>query len=167
MKILILTILLIGFSFIGDAAAQKLQQQGQKKDFRPQRILQALGLSNEQIQQIRRINVEMKTRRNDAHLRLQQAVQTLDQAIYADNSNEEEIQIRLKEVQAAQAELVKLKFLTEYEVRKVLNAEQLNKFRQIRRQFMQRMNDEESPSPDEPQNPPPFNRRRVKNRPLN
>ena len=55
----------------------------------------------------------------------------------ADTVSDEEVQARLKEVQAAQAELVRLRFENELAVRKVLTPEQLVRFRELRQRFEQ------------------------------
>jgi Spy/CpxP family protein refolding chaperone len=59
----------------------------------------------------------------------------LDQAIYADAINESEIEARFKELQTAQADIARLRATGELEVRKILTAEQLVKFRDLRRRF--------------------------------
>ncbi len=102
-------------------------------------LLAELDLSREQIQQIRRINREKQTLRRAAQMRLDEAKRNLDEAIYADVANETEVQSQLKEVQLAQAEVFKIRSTTEFAVRKVLNPEQLSKFREIRRRFMERL----------------------------
>lgn len=102
-------------------------------------LLAELGLSQQQRQQIRRLNADKKLIVREAQQRLHDATRNLDQAIYADNVNETEVQARLKDVQAAQAELVKINFNKELEIRKILTAGQLAKFRDLRGQFMQRM----------------------------
>lgn len=169
-KSLIFIGLLIAFSVAG-VSAQNLQQQNRQKpknNLRQQKLLQALGLSAEQIRQIRRINGEKKIQMGEAQARMRLATRNLDQAIYSDGANEEEIQSRLNEVQAAQSEIIKIRFLTEFEVRKILTAEQLNKFRQLRQQFIERMNEADNQTPaGETQNPPPFNKRRFQKRQIN
>ena len=65
-------------------------------------------------------------------------MRNLDQAIYADAVNESEIQNRLKELQAAQAEIARIRAMSELEVRKILTPEQLVKFRDLRRLFAEK-----------------------------
>jgi Spy/CpxP family protein refolding chaperone len=116
-------------------------------------LLAELGLTQEQRRQIRRINLEKRPLARDAQQRLREANRKLDQAIYADNMNETEIQSRLKDVQAAQSELIKIRFTNELAVRRILTVEQLSKFRDLREQFGQRMENNQ----DQPQ------KRRVQN----
>src|SRR5207237_5219391 len=78
------------------------------------------------------------------------ANRSLDQAIYADNINEDEIQTRLKEMQMAQAEVVKLRNMRELAVRKILTQEQLTKFRQLREEFERRMEEQRMNNGDNP-----------------
>ena len=104
-------------------------------------LLQELGLTKEQRQQIRRLNAKNQPMMREAQMRLREANRNLDQAIYADNVDETEIQVRMKEAQLAQAEVVKIRTLTELAVRKILTPEQLAKFREVRRQFAERLED--------------------------
>lgn len=166
-KSLILVGVMIMLSFAATYAQQNLQQKPPKDGFRPQEILRELGLSKEQMQQIRRINGERKQQMDDAQMRFREANRNLDMAIYADNVKEDEIQTRLKEVQLAQAEIIKIRSLTELAVRRVLTPEQLSKFRELREQFMKRMEERRMEERDDMERPPvddrPF-QQRPKNR---
>jgi Spy/CpxP family protein refolding chaperone len=102
-------------------------------------LLGELGLTKEQIQQIRKLNAQRKPLMQDAQQRLREANRNLDQAIYADALDEVTIQIRLKEVQLAHAEVFKIRAMNELEVRKILTPEQLVKFRDLRERFMNRV----------------------------
>lgn len=137
---------------------------------RPFRIMQELGLTREQIQQIRRINQERKPIMQAAQKSWRQANRALDEAIYADNSTEEEIKELLKTAQLAQAELLKERSTTEYLIRKVLTPEQLVKFRSLREMIRQRVENRKNQNLQNNQNNPqerPLNRfqmRRNQNR---
>lgn len=98
------------------------------------RLLEALGLSPDQIQRIRRINQENRPQLRAANQRLREANRSLDAAIYSDVADEADIQIKIKEVHAAHNEMIKLRAKTEFAVRKVLTPDQLSKFREIRQQ---------------------------------
>jgi periplasmic protein CpxP/Spy len=119
------------------ANAQEVQenQTNERQNIRPQRLFEQLGLSREQIQQIRRINRDKQPLMREAQDKLREANRALDAAIYADTPNEEEIKNRLKNVQTAHAEVLRIRTVMEFEVRKVLTAEQLAKFRQLREEF--------------------------------
>jgi len=67
--------------------------------------LRQLGLSNVQMQQIRRINIDRKPLMDAAQRRLRESNRSLDEMIYADNANDTDIQARLKDFQLAQAEV--------------------------------------------------------------
>lgn len=110
-------------------------------------LMTELNLSTEQRQMIRQINVEKRLLVRNAQERLRQANRSLDQAIYADNLVEAEVQTRIKEVHAAQAELLKIRSTNELAVRKILNSEQLAKFRSLREQFGVKMVDNFNQSP--------------------
>lgn len=105
-----------------------------ERQLRPN-LLAELDLSPPQRQQIRRVNAEKRPLIRDAKQRLQEAKSSLDRAIYADTVNETEFQIRLKDVQTAQAELNRIFFTYEFAVRRILSAEQLGKFKDLREQF--------------------------------
>ncbi len=64
-------------------------------------LLRRLGLSREQIQRIRRMNAARRPLIEAAQVRFREANRTLDEAIYADQVNEEDVQARLKDVQLA------------------------------------------------------------------
>jgi Spy/CpxP family protein refolding chaperone len=112
-----------------------------------------LNLSREQIQQIRRINQTRRPSMQEAQMRFRAANRALDEAIYADSPNDADVQARMKEVQLAQAEIIKIRITSELAIRKVLTPEQLVKFRELREKFMRRMqNQQDTPPPNEEQN---------------
>ena len=104
-------------------------------------LLAELGLSREQIQQIRRMNQERRPAMMEAQRRMREANRNLDMAIYGDAVSDAEFQTRLKEFYAAQAELARLRFESELSVRKVLTPEQLVRFRELRRRFAEERKD--------------------------
>lgn len=101
---------------------------------RPQ-LFRQLGLKVEQVREIRRLNIERKPLMDAAQFRLREAVRSLDEAIYADQLDESAIPSRIKEVQLAQAEVQRLKYMNEFAVRKILLPDQLIRFRQLRARF--------------------------------
>ncbi len=139
----ILTILLVIASF----SAIKAQDEMPPEEAPPQNFNQArrpnllseLDLSPNQIQQIRRINADKRPLVREAQQKWREANRRLDQAIYADNADETEIQARLKDAQIAQAELIKIRSTTEFAVRQILTPDQLVKFREVRQRFAERM----------------------------
>ncbi len=116
-------------------------QEGPNQTRRPGNVrpnlLRQLGLGQQQMQQIRRYNVERRPAMEAAQKRFQEATRSLDRAIYADQLNEAEVQDRIKEVQMSQAELIKLRSMNELSIRRILTPEQLTRFRQIRQRFDQ------------------------------
>ncbi len=98
-------------------------------------LLRHLGLTREQIQQIRRMNAERKPLMDAAQQSVRDATQRLDETIYADNVADGEFQDRLKALQLAQAEVSRIRFMNELAIRRVLTPEQLVKFRELRRRF--------------------------------
>lgn len=109
---------------------------GNQADFRANALRQ-LGLSREQFQSIRRLNQERKPRMDAAQMRLRRANRALDEAIYSDSATDAEIEERLKEFQAAQAVVSRIRFLGELGVRRILTPAQLMRFRVMRDRFDQ------------------------------
>ena len=134
-------------------------------------LLRELGLSQEQFQQIRRMNQERKPVMEAAHRRLNEANRALDQAIYADTLNEQDIEAKVKEAQAAQADMVRLRFMNELQVRKILTPEQLVKFRDLREKFERMREDFKERIDDRRPNMPPMNNQNLRQpanqRPIN
>ena len=171
LKYLLFILALLTLAFSAAAKTQNLQKPP-PGGLRPGQIIRQLNLTREQLQQIRRINQERKPIMRAAHDRLRDANRNLDRAIYADTIDDAEIQNRLKEVQLAQAEVIKLRNQTELEIRKILTAEQIVKFRQLREEFERRMDerrmedDDDLPpqdgdeQPNKPVNNRPFKERR-------
>lgn len=110
--------------------------------------LRQLGLSNVQLQQIRRINIERKPLMDAAQRRLRQSNRLLDEIIYADNPSDADIQVRLKDFQLAQAEVSKIRFMNELAVRRILTPEQLVRFRRLRQRFEQVRDNAERQQPN-------------------
>lgn len=134
-------LMMLGLAFT--AAAQNVRPAEVNDDGRqvniPQdvrlAVLRQLGLSPEQMQRIRRLNVARKPTMDEAQRRLRVATNALDEAIYADEVAETDVQTRLKDFQLAQAEVARLRFMNELAVRRILTKEQLVRFRELRRRF--------------------------------
>lgn len=154
-----------------DGQPQEPQRPGanQPQDVRGNALRQ-LGLSREQIQQIRRLNADRKPVMDEAQKRFHLANRALDEAIYADQVNETDVQARLKEVQLAQAEVAKIRFTHEFAVRRILTSEQLLRFRELRQRFEQvRQNLENRPRDDanrRPNDQTPANTKPFQEKPL-
>lgn len=118
--------------------------------------LRQLGLSPEQIRQIRMLNAERRPLMEAAQQRFRRANRALDEAVYADQVNESDVQSRLQEAQLAQAEVVKVRFMNELAVRRILTQDQLVRFRELRQRFEQTRQTIERQRPLNKQTP--FNR---------
>lgn len=138
-RLYLLFILLLSVLAFSNVNAQ--EQTPENQEFtdvkRPVRLLQELGLTREQIQQIRRINVARRPIMQAAQQKLRLANRNLDTAIYADEPNEELVKERTREASLAQAEVIKERTITEFMIRKVLTPEQLQKFRELRERIQQ------------------------------
>jgi len=100
-------------------------------------LFRQLGLSVEQLQQIRHIKQEQRPLMDEAQKHFREANHALDEAIYADQVNDADFQARLRDVQAAQGEVQRLRFMNELAVRRILTPEQLVRFRELRERFEQ------------------------------
>jgi Spy/CpxP family protein refolding chaperone len=104
-------------------------------------LLRELGLSPEQLLQIKQMNAERRPQMESAQRAMREAVRALDEAIYADNVNDETVAARIRDFQAAQAEIARIRFNSELTVRKILTSDQLMKFRELRRKFEEERRD--------------------------
>ena len=140
-----ITLVLLAFAF-GVAALSVAAQTPPAADVKPTpaandqpdnkiNLLTQLGLSREQIQQIRRLNAERRPLMVAAQMRLRAANRALDEAIYSDTLSEADVDARTKEAQEAQAEVVRIRSMSEFSIRKILTPEQLARFRELRAQF--------------------------------
>jgi Spy/CpxP family protein refolding chaperone len=100
-------------------------------------ILQQLGLTPEQVQRIRRSNIERRPMMMAAQAKVRETNAALDEALYADNVDEQLVKDRLRESQLAQAEVIKIRFMNELAIRRILTPEQLVRFRELRQRFAQ------------------------------
>jgi Spy/CpxP family protein refolding chaperone len=122
-------------------------------------LMQRLNLSHEQRQRLSEIRQQSEPEARELARRLRLARRALDEAIYADVTDEALIEQRSRELSQAQSALTLLRASTELKVRRVLTGEQLRLFRNLRRQaqrrqmLQRRMNralrQSETPSPDE------------------
>jgi len=152
-KIVILCITL-AFAAIG-VTAQDGPPPDEASQFAPQRpnLLEHLGLSQDQIRQIRIMNRDRKPLMDAAQQRLRKANRALDMAIYGDALDETAVQARLKEFQSAQGEVAGLRFRSELALRKILTPDQLVRFRDLRARLAQARQDQQQqrgqPGPDD------------------
>ena len=95
-------------------------------------LLMRLNLTPEQLTRLREIRRESEQQLRAFTRRLNAARRALDEAIYADEANDALVEDRARELSQAQAALVRLRAQTELRVRRVLTAEQLQSFRDLR-----------------------------------
>lgn len=122
-----------------DAAKRQTPEQNSNQ---PSNFLQLLNLTPAQIQQIRAVNQETRENVRTANQRQREARRALDAAIYADTPNQAEVDERARELGEAQAEAIKRRAQVEFRIRQLLTAEQLIRFRDLRRQFEQKIRDQ-------------------------
>lgn len=118
--------------------------QNQNAPARPRSLLDLLNLTPEQRQQIREIRRRNNRNGQLVATRLRQAQRALDEAIYADQLDEHEIEARIQELADAQAAVTRHRARVELEIRRVLTLEQLRLFRQLREQERARQQQQRS-----------------------
>jgi Spy/CpxP family protein refolding chaperone len=137
-------LLAASFVFVSAAAAQDPRPpdstEQQRPAMKPQNdrqfdLLHSLGLTEEQTQQIRKIHLDQKPLMDAAQKRLRESNRALNEAIYSDQLNEADVQVRLRALQVARGEVEKIRFMTELSVRRILTPEQLVRFRELRERF--------------------------------
>ena len=136
------------------------QQQGAGRRARGLNLMQRLNLSREQRLRLREIRRQSEPELRELQRRLRRARLALDEAIYADTTDDALVEQRSRELSAAQSALTLLRSANELKIRRVLTAEQLRLFRTLRREaqrrqmLQRRMNralrPPATPSPDDP-----------------
>jgi Spy/CpxP family protein refolding chaperone len=134
MRKLILSIFILAATTFA-VAAQDAKPEASPEQPRQPNLLQQLGLTPEQVAQVKQINQQRKPLMEEAQRRMRDANKALDAAIYADNVDETDVRAKLEEVQRAQSELARLRFTNELAIRKVLTPDQLVRFRDMRQRF--------------------------------
>jgi Spy/CpxP family protein refolding chaperone len=97
-------------------------------------MIRQLNLTPEQVQKIREIRESNKEERRAITQRLRLAQIALDRAIYYDNADEAVVEERVRELTAAQNAAVRMRALTELNIRRVLTPDQLATLRTLRQQ---------------------------------
>lgn len=121
----------------------------------------ALGLTPDQIVSIRAIRRQNRLELQTARQRLAQARRALDEAIYSDDTSDDLVNQRTREVVEAQASEVRLRARTELGIRRVLTPQQLGTFRTIRQQRMREAL--MKPRMENPNSQRPLRNRRLEN----
>ncbi|MET0647995.1 MAG: Spy/CpxP family protein refolding chaperone [Pyrinomonadaceae bacterium] len=121
-----------------EQAEPPAQQQRPGGRVRGLNLMQRLNLSREQRQRLREIRQQSEPETRELARRVRLARRALDEAIYADATDEALIGRRSRELSQAQSALTDLRASTELQVRRVLTDEQLRLFRNLRRQAQRR-----------------------------
>ena len=135
---------LLLFPLCAAAGAQEQDEPEARQQAAPQRparaanLMQRLNLTREQRQRLREIRRQSEPEMRELTRRLRLARRALDEAIYADNADEALVEQRSRELAVLQNLLAHHRAVTELKVRRVLSAEQLRLFRDLRRQALQR-----------------------------
>jgi Spy/CpxP family protein refolding chaperone len=125
----------------GQGAAAQPQRPGRARQparLRGGNLVQRLNLTPEQRRQLREIRAQGEPEVRELTRRVRLARRALDEAIYSDAVQESLVDQRSRELSAAQTALVRLRAATELKVRRVLTAEQLRTFRELRREAARR-----------------------------
>ncbi len=122
--------------------AQNAQAQNQGNELR------LLGLTPDQIQKIRAINLDLKDERQAANMKLREAQRALADVVESPTPDEALIAQRSREVAEAQANTIRLRSLTEARILQVLTLEQRIRLREMRQRnlALRRANQQQSPN---------------------
>ena len=133
-KILMCAVLLLTAGSAVSAQEGPPPQEAGQFSPQPQRpnLLEALGLSPDQVKQIRSMNRDRRPLMESAQQRLRETNRALDMAVYRDDLDEVDFRAKLKDFQDAQAEVARIRFQSELSLRKILTPDQLVKFRGLR-----------------------------------
>jgi Spy/CpxP family protein refolding chaperone len=137
--VLVVALHVLGPSARAQVAAQRQTQPGARQAARPRdgKLVRRLNLTPAQRLQLREIRSQREPEARELARRVRLARRALDEAIYADAAEDALVEQRARELASAQAALVRLRAATELKVRRVLTAEQLQTFRELRRQAQQ------------------------------
>ena len=97
-------------------------------------LRQRLNLTPEQLEQIKAIREQNKEEWRTVRQRIHQAQRALDEAVYADQTDEAMVEARARDVGEAHAAMARMRALMELKIRRVLTPEQLNTLRTLRQQ---------------------------------
>ncbi len=139
-----LAVVLFGLSLLlsplcATAAAQEPdetepQQAAPRRPAPGPNLMERLNLTREQRERLREIRRQSEGELRAHTRRVRLARRALDEAIYADSSDESKIEHHAQQLLEAQGELLRLRVATELKVRRVLTPAQLRTFRELRRQ---------------------------------
>src|SRR5215210_7937730 len=116
---LLFTLLFLTFGFSAVKAQNNPNAQKQQFDEPPRpQLLRELGLRPEQLRQIKMINGENREKMREANFRLRDARMNLDAVIYSDKTDDALVETVLREFQNAQAQVIKIRTMTELAIRK-------------------------------------------------
>ena len=116
------------------APPQDPQQQYQAPAAEGPDPIEQLRLTPDQLQRIRAINRQLKDERAAINQRLRESNRALQDALDAEKLDENLLAERMREVNLAQGEQLRMRIQTEVRIRGVLNPEQLATLRSIRAQ---------------------------------
>lgn len=142
---LAMLLLFVAASTRSQAQTQEPETAPQEEGAHPRRgrpggnsLMQRLNLTPEQRARLREIRRQGEPEERELARRVRLARRNLDEAIYADAADEALVGQRVRALSEAQAALLRLRASTELSVRRVLTHEQLQAFRELRRQAQQR-----------------------------
>jgi Spy/CpxP family protein refolding chaperone len=122
--------LLLLFSVPSVAVAQETDQQPAEAPSGDP--LGPLNLSPEQQQKLRAINMQNRDERARVNRRLKMAQLALEETLDADSPSQEVVEQRIRELASAQADSIRMRVMTELQIRSVLTPDQLRIWREMR-----------------------------------
>lgn len=115
----------------------------------PMNLLRRIGITQEQLRQIRQIRRENDDRIVAVGRRLREARRALEQAMASEPFDEALVKRRAEELAEAQAEAIRLHAEIRAQIRKVLTPEQVNRLVELEREYRQRQLQQNNPPEQE------------------
>lgn len=134
LKLLTLSFILL-LSSLSIFAQKSNDDKKPKRSNHLDRLKRVLNLSEEQVKKMREVRKRTSKPLQQSRMAFRLARKELDNAIYAENPNEKEISLKIEKLVQAQTKLTRVHALREYEVRKILKPDQLERFLKLRKGF--------------------------------
>jgi Spy/CpxP family protein refolding chaperone len=109
----------------------------------PMNLLRRIGITQEQLRQIRQIRRDNDDRIVAVGRRLREARRALEQAMVKEPFDEAVVKRRAEELAQAQAEAVRLHAEIRAQIRKILTPEQVNRLLELEREYRQRQSQQD------------------------
>ena len=95
-------------------------------------MARSLNFTQEQRDQVRQIIQSQRQQLRQAQVRIREARESLDQAMYSEEFDQSEVEVKIQNLAQAQAQVTMIRLRSEMEIRKILSTDQLRRFLEIK-----------------------------------